>query len=256
MSFASLSLLLRSNVSAAVLSRYFKARAGRLVRRAFPERERSREIQTARSTFERNTREGTFTDTWFDGSIELWIELLSPLKALESPVEMLEIGSWEGRSTLFLLGYFPEGKLTAVDTWEGGVEHRQRADLNALERRFDQNLSAFQDRLVKRKGLSSVVLSEMASRERECFDLIFVDGSHFADDVMIDAVMAWRLLRKGGILIFDDYLWRIERYGWKKNPAQAINLFLRLIKGEFTLLHVGHQLAIRKTVSIARYTAC
>ena len=255
MSFKSLSLLLRSNVSAAVLSRYLGARAGRLLRRAFPESERSREIHAARRAFEENARGGMFANTWFDGSIELWVELLSPLKALGRPVEMLEVGSWEGRSTLFLLGYFPEGKLTAVDTWEGGAEHKHLADLDALERRFDHNLSAFQDRLVKRKGLSSVVLSGLASREKECFDLIFIDGSHFADDVMVDAVMAWQLLRSGGILVFDDYLWRNERYGWKRNPAQAINLFLRLINGDFTLLHVGHQLAIRKTVSIARYTA-
>lgn len=255
MSLNSLKLLLRSNAPAAVLSRYLGGRVNRLLRRALRDSERSREIQAARLAFERNTRDGTFSNTWFDGSIELWVELLSPLKALGRPVDMLEIGSWEGRSTLFLLGYFSEGKLTAVDTWEGGVEHKHVADLEALERRFDHNLAKFQDRLVKRKGLSSVVLSGLAARAKECFDFIFVDGSHFADDVMTDAVMAWQLLREGGILVFDDYLWRIERYGWKKNPAQAINLFLRLIDGDFTLLHVGHQLAIRKTVSIARYTA-
>lgn len=196
-----------------------------------------------------------FANTWFDGSIELWVELLSPLKALGRPVEMLEVGSWEGRSTLFLLGYFPEGKLTAVDTWEGGVEHKHLPGLDALEQRFDRNVAAFRERLVKRKGLSSIVLAELAAIEKERFDFIFIDGSHFADDVMVDAVMAWQLLRSGGILVFDDYLWRNERYGWKRNPAQAINLFLRLIRGDFTLLHAGHQLAIRKTVSIARYTA-
>lgn len=254
MSFKSLSLLLRSNVSAAVLSRYLGGRVSRLLRRALRDSERSREVQAARLPFERNTRNGTFTNTWFDGSIELWVELLSPLKALKRPVDMLEVGSWEGRSTLFLLGYLPEGKLTAVDTWEGGAEHEHMADLDALERRFDYNLSAFQNRLVKRKGLSSVVLSDLASRERECFDFIFIDGSHFADDVMVDAVMAWQLLRKDGILVFDDYLWRLARYGRKRNPAHAINLFLRMIAGDYALLHVGHQLAIRKTVSIERYT--
>jgi len=254
-SFKSLNLLLRSQVSAAVLSRYLGGRARRLLRRVLPDGERSRQARAARLAFEQNARGGTFTNTWFDGSIELWVELLSPLKALERPVAMLEVGSWEGRSTLFLLGYFPEGKLTAVDTWEGGAEHRQLADLDALERRFDHNLAAFRDRLVKRKGLSSVVLSELASREKECFDFIFIDGSHFADDVMTDAVLAWQLLRKDGILVFDDYLWRLERYGWKKNPATAINLFLRLIEGDFALLHAGHQLAVRKTASVTQYLA-
>jgi hypothetical protein len=30
---------------------------------------------------------------------------------------------------------------------------------------------------------------------------------------MFDAVLAWRLLRGAGILVFDDYLWRLARYG-------------------------------------------
>jgi hypothetical protein len=78
------------------------------------------------------------------------------------------------------------------------------------------------------------------SNAGESFDYIFIDGSHFADDVMLDAVMAWQLLRKDGVLVFDDYLWRLEQYGWKKNPANAINLFLGLVEGDFVLLHVGH----------------
>lgn len=254
MSFKSLGLLLGSNVSAAVLSRYLGGRVRRLLRRVLRDSEKSREIQAARNTFERNIRNGMFTSTWFDGSIELWVELLSPLRALERPVDMLEVGSWEGRSALFLLGYFSAGKLTAVDTWEGGVEHQQAAGLDVLEQRFDHNLASFRGRLEKRKGLSFVVLPALAASGKERFDFIFIDGSHFADDVMVDAVMAWRLLRKDGILVFDDYLWRLGRYGRKRNPAHAINLFLRMIAGDYALLHVGHQLAIRKTVSIERYT--
>ncbi len=33
--------------------------------------------------------------------------------------------------------------------------------------------------------------------------VIYVDGSHKARDVIADAVLAWALLRPGGILIFD-----------------------------------------------------
>jgi len=254
MSSRSLILLLRSNVSAGVLAKYVGGRASRLLRRVLRGGGRPLEADRVRLAFEEGARGGTFTNTWFDGSIELWVELLSPLKALARPVDVLEVGSWEGRSTLFLLGYLPEGRLTAVDTWEGGAEHQSLADLHALERRFDHNVSAFRSRLVKRKGRSSIVLAELASNAAESFDFIFIDGSHFADDVMLDAVLAWQLLRKDGVLVFDDYLWRIEQYGWKKNPANAINLFLELVEGDFTLIHVGHQLAIRKSVSTSRYS--
>ena len=37
------------------------------------------------------------------------------------------------------------------------------------------------------------------------FDLIYIDASHYAPDVLSDAVLAFKLLKPGGILIFDDY---------------------------------------------------
>jgi predicted O-methyltransferase YrrM len=39
------------------------------------------------------------------------------------------------------------------------------------------------------------------------FDLIYIDASHYAVDVLTDAVLSFRLLRGGGMMIFDDYLW-------------------------------------------------
>ena len=253
MSIRTVKLLLRSNVTPSAFLGYLRGRAAGVLQRFFPDAESAREVESAQRTFERNTRNGLYSNTWFDGSIGLWVKLLAPMKVLERPQRLLEIGSWEGRSTVFLLGYLPGGTVTAIDTWEGGVEHQRQPEVATLEGRFDHNIAAFRDRLVKRKGLSSVVLADLAREETECFDFIFIDGSHFADDVMIDAVLAWRLLQNGGIMVFDDYLWRLERYGWKKNPAQAVNLFLRLIDGEYALLHVGHQMAIRKRASLARY---
>lgn len=39
------------------------------------------------------------------------------------------------------------------------------------------------------------------------FDLVYIDGSHLRLDVLSDASMAWRLLREGGVMVFDDYEW-------------------------------------------------
>jgi predicted O-methyltransferase YrrM len=47
----------------------------------------------------------------------------------------------------------------------------------------------------------------MVSEEVGDFDLIYVDASHYAVDVLTDAVLSFKLLKAGGILIFDDYLW-------------------------------------------------
>ena len=42
---------------------------------------------------------------------------------------------------------------------------------------------------------------------RERFDLIYVDASHLALDVVVDASLSWQLLCGGGVVIFDDYRW-------------------------------------------------
>ena len=39
----------------------------------------------------------------------------------------------------------------------------------------------------------------------ESFDLIYVDGSHLFEHVFIDAFYSLRLLREGGVVVYDDY---------------------------------------------------
>ena len=41
----------------------------------------------------------------------------------------------------------------------------------------------------------------------ETYDIIYIDGSHATSDVLEDAVLSYRLLKPGGLLIFDDYHW-------------------------------------------------
>ena len=41
------------------------------------------------------------------------------------------------------------------------------------------------------------------------FDLVYIDGSHSAKDVLLDSLLAWRLLRPGGAMIWDDYEWAL-----------------------------------------------
>lgn len=36
-----------------------------------------------------------------------------------------------------------------------------------------------------------------------CMQVVYIDGSHDASDVLTDAVMAWKLLAQGGIMILD-----------------------------------------------------
>lgn len=47
--------------------------------------------------------------------------------------------------------------------------------------------------------------------------VVYIDGSHLPQDVLTDAVMAWKLLKNEGIMIFDGwYLTAHERWTHKQ----------------------------------------
>ncbi len=75
-------------------------------------------------------------------------------------------------------------------------------------------------------------------KAHEEFDLIYVDGSHYDENVIIDSILSWRLLKTNGVMIWDDYQWRYSPYG-NNTPKTAIDWFLRRHKGEYRLLYCG-----------------
>lgn len=189
-----------------------------------------------------------FSKDWFTGKIPYWLDAFERSGMEGGDLRVLEIGSWEGLSSLFILETFDRARIMCVDSWEdsNGAVAVSEEIISDVERRFDQNLLNHRERLTKRKQTSLRFFG--LDHPKEHFDLIYVDGSHRADDVLVDAVESFSLLKVGGIMIFDDYL--ADYYERKdENPATAINLFLRLKKGRFEYLAVYYQLIIRKISS-------
>ena len=65
-------------------------------------------------------------------------------------------------------------------------------------------IGGHQERIKLLQGYSFDLLPAMAHAS---FDVVYIDGSHFARHVLEDAVLAMRLLKPGGVIGFDDYLW-------------------------------------------------
>jgi predicted O-methyltransferase YrrM len=187
--------------------------------------------------------EGTYTTRWFDGHVSEWMRIFRLLQLPERPVRVLEIGAWEGRSTAFLLRQLPLSGVTAVDTWEGSIEHAGDPRLARIEQLFDANMARYGNRLTKFKSTSAEFFRHYG--QSPGFDLIHVDGSHAADDVMHDAKRSFALLKPGGVMILDDYLWDRGADPCAA-PAVAINRFLRENRGRFRLLSVTTQVVLRK----------
>ncbi|WP_217575895.1 class I SAM-dependent methyltransferase [Mesorhizobium sp. GbtcB19] len=198
--------------------------------------------------------------SWFEGKalstdwtsrfFPVWATLLAARR--EAPLDVLEIGSWEGRSAIFFLRYLASCRLTCIDSFEGSTEHALRLkwsnQLPHIEQRFDFNLAEFQGRFEKLKAMSSAALAGLIA-ERRRFDLIYIDGSHHSADVLADAVASWQMIDKGGLIIFDDYEWAFFA-DEADRPKLGVDTFLARHKGEYRELHRGEQLIIQKTVPL------
>jgi predicted O-methyltransferase YrrM len=66
-----------------------------------------------------------------------------------------------------------------------------------------------------------------------------VDASHQAADVLADAVLAFQLLKPGGVIAFDDYIWSPMRPGTENPlmlPKVAIDAFTTIYSQNLRIL--------------------
>lgn len=180
-----------------------------------------------------------FTNQWFDNTAKAsWDVIIPSIK----PQKILEVGSYEGRSICYLiekLGNEHDLEIHAIDTWLGGGDHKHfpTDHMPKVEERF--NLNA--DRAIKsvskkvdlriHKGFSDIELSKLLSTGfKNYFDFIYIDGSHQTEDVLLDAVLSFQLLKPGGVMAFDDYLWsEITQDGFLVGaPKIAIDAFINI----------------------------
>jgi predicted O-methyltransferase YrrM len=126
--------------------------------------------------------------------------------------DVVEIGSWQGRSTSFLARAAKDsgnGKVYAVDHFKGNVGREKfyvvgRDDLGDLKSNFLNNL--------KRVGISDQVTlldmpNDAAVRELNGAKIrfLFIDGDHTRPGVEKDIELFFPFLVDGAIVVFDDF---------------------------------------------------
>ena len=187
-----------------------------------------------------------FTHDYFASRIPVWQRWFTDT-IQQRPIRILEVGSWQGGSSLWLLDQVIAergGSITCVDTWEGSSEHGFLATMGLqLEELFDANIarSGHSEKVEKRKGCSQDVLPQLAGR---LFDFIYIDGAHEADLVLQDALNAHPLLAPGGFLVFDDLAYSFADP--KQNTIHGINIFLELAGEAYDEIDRGTQLLLRR----------
>lgn len=176
----------------------------------------------------------SFTSDWLTKQLWQFERYLTPLAG--RPCRLLEIGCYEGRTTCWLLDNLirhPEASLLCVDIYEQPL--------------FTENMktAANADQMTLLLGPSRDVLRTVGPPAS--FDFIYIDGGHGTVDVIEDAVLAFRLLKIGGVIGFDDYKWKDKTLKHEGYPKPAIDAFLKLYDRKVDLLNKGYQAWIRKT---------
>ena len=178
---------------------------------------------------------GEFEHDWFTIHIPVWERLLGPLE--HRAARLLELGSFEGLSAAYLLWRLPDAHVTCVDTFDW-------FEIEQLEARFDRNVALVDETRARRlTGRTRDVLPRLVD-EGATFDFIYVDASHLALDVLADAALAWKVLVRGGLVVFDDY--GLDYDDPMLSPTRAIDAFACVVQSEADRVDAGGQYALRK----------
>ena len=162
------------------------------------------------------------------------------LNFLDGNFNYLEIGTYEGNSAMFVANTFPKSKVYCVDNWNKTEEYGDQ-NFDIVEKNFDYNTSSFNN-ILKFKNNSD----DFFKKNNTLFEVIYIDGYHKDFQVLKDCRNAWKILKKNGLLICDDYIWNFYE-NIKENPCYSINKFIDEIKNENKVLEVSKsQIFIKK----------
>lgn len=179
-------------------------------------------------------------DDWFTHNINIWKNYLTQLKE----IKYLEIGSFEGRSAVFVGELDNVKEITCIDTFEGSDEIKD-INFDIVYKNCAENLNKLK---IPYKLIKDTSHNFFRNNNKK-FNVIYIDGSHFYEDVKKDFINSMNCLEDDGILICDDFYWffyeKIEQ-----NPIGAILECYEYFKKDLDILFINHQIIFKKIKSI------
>lgn len=174
-----------------------------------------------------------------------WYKILDVKDYENRQLNYLEIGSFYGANIIFFAytyGKHLETKLYCIDPYEDYNEYNEYKNkqnehyLTFLENVSNNNLN---DKIILKRGYSN---NEIPKFDNNFFDIIYIDGNHGSEYVLEDAVLSFRKLKIGGIMIFDDYFW-----DGLNGPKKGIDAFLNAYSSRIEFIGFqDHQMFIKK----------
>tara|TARA_B100000989_G_C19508624_1_gene457770 strand:+ start:848 stop:1603 length:756 start_codon:yes stop_codon:yes gene_type:complete len=144
--------------------------------------------------------------------------MASVLKQFTKPVDMLEVGTWFGTgSTKLWFHNLPTGsKITLIDVWKPFLSEIDKEGSSLSFQAMDDvphlallsTLRQVYEEERKNKIKISLVRADatnfLANFKSGSFDIIYLDGSHYYQDIKADIKIAKNLIRNGGVICGDD----------------------------------------------------
>jgi predicted O-methyltransferase YrrM len=128
----------------------------------------------------------------------------------DKPINYLEIGAFYGANLLTVAKTYGKNnasKLYCIDSWVDYNDYTEyKGQHKEIYKMFIENIrgSGESNKIKIINGFSNIELPKL---DDEFFDIIYIDANHEPEYVLEDAVLAFRKLKQGGYMIFDDYGW-------------------------------------------------
>ncbi len=191
--------------------------------------------------FEQKINKKNFSNKWFLNNFYIFNYFLP--KDKNAKFDYLEIGCFEGLSSLYVLSKYNAVNAFLIDVWDMPNPNSKTLSNNfdKVEKAFDENLSDYTFTKVKD---DSVISMRKLLKEDKSFDFIYIDGSHNGEDILSDAIEAFKILKKDGLIFFDDFL----QYDKSRDlqSYEGIEKFLTLYSNFLKIEYFQNNLVVRK----------
>ena len=200
-----------------------------------------KDYASQKKIFEEKLDHKNFSQKWFLNNFEIFTFFLPKDKSLK--FDYLEVGCYEGLSSFYVLSEYKSVNAFFLDIWDMPNPNSKTLSHNfgLIEKAFDQNLSGFDFKKMKN---DSVVSMRKLLKENVHFDFIYIDGSHNGEDILSDAIEAFKILKVNGLMFFDDFLQHDDNRILQSYVG--IDKFLSLYSDYLKIEYFQNNLVVRK----------
>ena len=200
-----------------------------------------KDYASQKKIFEEKLDPKKFSQKWFLNNFEIFTFFLPKDKSLK--FDYLEVGCYEGLSSFYVLSEYKFVNAFFLDLWDMPNPNSKTLSHNfgLIEKAFDQNLSGFNFKKIKN---DSVISMRKLLKDNVHFDFIYIDGSHNGEDILSDAIEAFKILKVNGLMFFDDFLQHDDNRILQSYVG--IDKFLSLYSDYLKIEYFQNNLVVRK----------